>query len=121
MNITVNDVMYVVLTVIIPFLTAVLARYIQAKTNGTLYADAMAAIIGAVDTVQQTYVGALKEAGKFDAEAQEEARKRAVDTAIKNMSEASVKYLNKLCGSAEEFVLSKIEACVIENKHGEAK
>lgn len=118
MTITANELMYVVLTVVIPFLASVIFRYVKIRTDGTLYESAMDAIIDAVNAVQQTYVGSLKETGKFDADAQEEARKRAIDIAVKTMSEACVKYLNKICGSAEDFIRDKLESCVALNKRG---
>lgn len=118
MTITANDVMYVVLTVVIPFLSAVAIQYLRTRTNGTLYEAAMDAVIDAVNTVQQTYVESLKQAGKFDAAAQEEARKKAIDIAMATMSDACVKYLNKICGSAEDFIRDKLEACVATNKRG---
>lgn len=121
MDITINDVLYVVLTICVPFLVAQLSAFIKAKTAGTLYEDAMSAIVDAVASVQQTYVQALKEAGTFDAAAQEVARKRAVEIALSTMSEAAIKYLNKVCGSAEDFIMSKLEAAVLEQKGGVAK
>lgn len=112
MTVTTNDVLYVVLTVCLPFLIGTACQYIRQRYRGTLHQEAVDAVLDAVQNTNQTYVDTLKDMGKFDAEAQEIARQKTVALAIETMSNAAVKYLNKLCGSAEEFVLAKLEAVV---------
>lgn len=118
MNITVNEVMYAVLTICLPFLVRTVCQYFSAKYRDTVYNDAVQAVVDAVGAVNQTYTNTLKEQGKFDAAAQEVARSRAVEIALATMSDAAVKYCNKLCGSAEKFILDKLESVIDANKRG---
>lgn len=115
---TINDVLYSVLTICIPFLTGVVIRYVKARYEGTLYEEAMDAILDAVDATQQTYVETLKKAGKFDADAQAEARQKAVEYALSTMSQSAIEYINKISGDVEKFIFAKIEARVAQNKIG---
>lgn len=118
MNITINDVLYVVLTVCVPFLVSTVCRYISQKYKGSLYEEAVEAVLDAVQNTNQTYVNELKAAGTFDEAAQAAARQKTIDLALKTMSAVTIKYLNQLCGSAEEFILAKLEASIALDKKG---
>ena len=110
MNITTNDVLYAVLTVCLPYMLKLLTEYIRLRTADTRYAQAVEAVADAVCAVNQTYVDKLKEAGEFTEKAQETARRLAVQTAIRFMSDATQKYINQNCGDLEAFIISQIEA-----------
>ena len=92
-----KELFFAVITAAVPVLTAyivVLIRKvgenaaantesIQAKTYITEAAEAIAAAVAATN---QTYVDALKNAGKFDAEAQKEAAQKALTACLMSIS-----------------------------------
>ena len=55
-------------------------------------------VADAVEAKFQTYVDALKEAGSFDAEAQQKALKEAVEACIETLSAGAKKYIEKASG-----------------------
>ena len=55
-------------------------------------------VADAVEAKFQTYVDALKEAGSFDAEAQQKALKEAVEACIATLSAGAKKYIEKASG-----------------------
>lgn len=117
-------------TVIIPLLIALVGyavKWINAKANEikanakdqkvqkyiTLLNDT---IVSAVIAVNQTYVDALKEKNAFDVEAQKEAFNRVYETIIATMTEEADKYLSEAIGDLDEYITTKIEEAVKENK-----
>jgi len=73
-------------------------------------------IVSAVIAVNQTYVDALKEKNAFTKEAQEEAFKRVYETIIVTMTEEADRYLSEAIGDLDEYIKTKIEEAVKENK-----
>ena len=61
-----NDILYVVLTVVVPVVAVYLRQLIMTKINGTKYERAVEAVLDAVEYVQQTFVDSLKKSGNFD-------------------------------------------------------
>ena len=110
MNITINDVLYVVLTVCLPYALKLFLDYITIRSAETKYAQAVKAVTDAVSATNQTYVDALKKAGKFDKQSQEIARQMAVRTATTLMSDTTKAFLNKNCGDLEQWIFAEIEA-----------
>ena len=66
----------------------------------------------AVIATNQTYVEALKKAGKFDGAAQAEAFKKTYETVMKLLTEEAKAYLTTLVGDLEADIQNKIEAQV---------
>ena len=66
----------------------------------------------AVIATNQTYVEALKKAGKFDGAAQAEAFKKTYETVMKLLTEEAKTYLTTLVGDLEADIQNKIEAQV---------
>nr|DAI55746.1 MAG TPA: holin [Caudoviricetes sp.] len=113
------DILYIVIIAVIPYLLKVVCGLLNAKADDSRYANAVKAITAAVLNVNQTYVESLKKAGSFTPEAQEEARQKAIEFAIESMSAETVKYLDKVCGSAEEWCRKQLEAVIASLKRGD--
>ena len=67
-------------------------------------------IIDCVLSTTQTYVEALKKAGKFDAEAQKIAFTKTYTNVMAILSKDAKKYLEETIGDLETYVYNKIEA-----------
>lgn len=74
------------------------------------------AISDAVAATSQTYVDALKQAGKFTKEAQEEAAKKALTACLASISPAAQKFIEAAYGDITEYLTNKIEAEVRKQK-----
>lgn len=106
-----------VVTSAVPVLTAYAIGYIrQAGQRAQASTDA---ISDAVEATSQTYVDALKKAGKFDAEAQAEAARRALTACIASISPAANAFIKSVYGDVEAYLKNKIEAEVRKQKKEE--
>ena len=108
-----KELFFAVITAAVPVLTAyivVLIRKvgenaaantesIQAKTYIT---EATEAIAAAVAATNQTYVDALKNAGKFDAEAQKETAQKALTACLMSISPAAQELIERAYGDIRE-------------------
>ena len=65
-----------------------------------------------VVATNQTYVWALKQQGKFDRDAQEEALKITRDAVMGILTEEAKEYLNEFYGDLTAYVIARIEATV---------
>ena len=65
----------------------------------------------------QTYVSALKQAGKFDVEAQQIAFKKTYEAVMSILTEDALEYLNQGISDLEAYVNAKIESEVVLTKH----
>lgn len=117
-----------VVTAAVPVLTTYAVGYIrrageraQANTDDIkvqgYIREITDAITDAVSTTSQTYVDALKHSGKFDAEAQEEAAKRALTACIASISPAANAFIKSAYGDLEAYLKNKIEAEVRKQKN----
>ena len=122
-----QDAFLAVLTAAVPVLTAyliVLIRKVGDKaaadaTNVTLkayIAEATQAITAAVAFTNQTYVDSLKNAGKFDVDAQKEAAQRALEACLASISPAARSFIEAAYGDIREYLKNRIEAEVREQK-----
>ena len=69
-----------------------------------------------VIATNQTYVEALKAAGKFDAEAQKTAFNMTKNAVMAILSDEAKKYLETAVGDLNEYITQQIEAAVNVNK-----
>lgn len=74
------------------------------------------AISDAVAATSQTYVDALKQAGKFDLSAQKEAAQKALTACIAAISPAAQEFIEDAYGDLKEYLSTKIEAEVRKQK-----
>lgn len=110
-------------SIIIPLLAwgvKSLVDWLKSKTDNALiekYIDfASGAVDIAVKETTQTYVDSLKKQGKFDAEAQKEAFNKTFNTAKNLLTEMSVDAIEIVYGDVDEWLKSKIESTIAENK-----
>lgn len=122
----INNVLYTVLTAIMPVIAVFAVNFIKAKIKESniieeatknevlsgLVKDALADVMDAVLYVNQVYTDSLKLAGKFDKAAQEEAFNRAYVEAVNMISDESKKTIEKLYGSFDKWLKLKIESSV---------
>ena len=72
--------------------------------------EAAEAIAAAVDATNQTYVDALKGAGKFDVEAQKQAAQKALAACLQSISPAAQRFIESPYGDIREYLTNRIEA-----------
>lgn len=117
----------VIITAAVPVLTTYAVGYIkkiketaQAETDDIKkkgYIEEIAtAISDAVAATSQTYVDALKQNGKFTAEAQAEAARRALNACIASLAPDTAKFIETVYGDLKEYLSNKIEAEVKKQK-----
>lgn len=111
-NITINDVLYTLLTVALPLVLRYVFQLISAKYADSKYSAAMNAIFSAVEYVNQTFVDSLKKSGCFDSVAQEAALKQAKDAALEVMDASTKKWLEKTFVNMDEWLTVQIESAV---------
>lgn len=87
---------------------------VKAKTYIMEAAEAIAAAVAATN---QTYVDALKNAGKFDAEAQKQAAKKALAACLQSISPAAQEFIERAYGDIREYLTTRIEAEVRKQKN----
>ena len=125
-----QDFFLAVVTAAVPVLTAYLVVFIRkagdsAAANAesiklkTCITEATEAIAAAVAATNQTYVDSLKNAGKFDAEAQREAAQKALEACLASISPAAQSFIETAYGDIREYLTTRIEAEVRRQK-GEA-
>ena len=122
-----KDIFLAVLTAAVPMLTAYLVVFIRkagdsaaantesvkAKTYITEVAEAIAAAVAATN---QTYVDSLKNAGKFDWDAQKEAARKALEACLASISPAAQSFIEAAYGDIREYLKTRIEAEVRAQK-----
>ena len=112
---------------ILGVLTAFFVKWVNAKsaeinanvdnTVHTKYMNMLTeTITNCVIATNQTYVETLKNAGKFDAEAQKEAFKRTSEAVMSILNQDAVEYLSSAVGDLKAYINKKIEAEVNLNK-----
>lgn len=115
-------VLSVIATVITAVLVPSLTSLIKSKTNDQKMKTAIDAVSNAVnlavDYVEQTMVTQLKKDGKWNAESQEKALKKATDIAISQLTDSAYLYLLNNHKDIEETIIKYIEAN-IQNKKKE--
>ena len=122
-----KDIFMAVVTAAVPVLTAYIVvcirkvgdnaaantESVKAKTYITEAAEAIAAAVAATN---QTYVDTLKNAGKFDADAQKEAAQKALAACLLSISPAAQRFIESAYGDIREYLTTSIEAEVRKQK-----
>ena len=122
-----QNIFLAVVTAAVPMLTAYLIVFIRkagdsaaANTESiklkTYITEATEAITNAVAATNQTYVDSLKNAGKFDADAQREAAKKALEACLASISPAAQSFIEAAYGDIKEYLATRIEAEVRKQK-----
>lgn len=108
-------------------LTGYLVQWIRAKTaeatekNQKDVFDKYIAMLGetiakCVSATNQTYVDALKKAGKFDAEAQKHAFEMTLNAVMNVLGKDAIEYLTAIYGDLTSYLTTLIEAEVKAQK-----
>lgn len=122
-----HELLYVIIVIVIPLLIKYVVAYLNVKTkeyadqlsNDTLrkyVEDANDIIATIVLSVSQTYVDVMKKAGKFTPEAQETAKKMAVEQAKQMISQASRNAIITMYNDFDNYINNQIEALVRATK-----
>lgn len=117
-HITINDILYVLLTMALPLVLRYAYQLASAKLAETKYADAVASVYAAVDYVNQTFVDGLKAEGYFDQEAAMQAFRMAKDAALQCMKDSTYKWLEKTYADLDTWLEVQIESAVNSAKKG---
>lgn len=123
-----KEIFMVVLAAAVPVLTAYTVVFIRkagdnAAANAesvkakTYITEATEAIATAVAATNQTFVDALKNAGKFDKDAQKEAAQKALEACLASISPAAQKFIEAAYGDIREYLTTRIEAEVRKQKN----
>lgn len=115
-NITINDILYTVLTFAIPLILRFVFQYFSAKYADSKYATAMNCVFNAVEYVNQTFVDTLKQHGNFDEQAQIDAMNKAKDAALEIMDTSTRYWLEKSFVDLDEWLSIQIESAVKASK-----
>lgn len=121
------DLVLAVIAAAVPVLTAHAVAYIKkAKEKAVVSTDNTKvqgyiteisdAVANAVAATSQTYVDALKKAGAFSKEAQEEAAEKALSACLTSISPAAVDFINEVYDDLRGYLSTKIEAEVRRQK-----
>ena len=119
MEITLNEVLYTLITCALMIVVRFGVQLIRTKTAEIKNAEVQQMIDNIGDIVimvSQTFVDSLKESGNFDKEAQAKAFNMAKTAALNGMSDSMKKYIDKYCGGLNEWLRIQIEAWVKKNK-----
>lgn len=119
MEITLNEVLYTLITCALMIVVRFGVQLIRTKTAEIKNAEVQQMIDNIGDIVimvSQTFVDSLKESGNFDKEAQAKAFDMAKTAALNGMSDSMKKYIDKYCGGLDEWLRIQIEAWVKKNK-----
>ena len=122
-----TDIFEVCVLPLLGVLTMYIVKFIQVKSaeiTGKVdndladkYINMLAVTIeNCVVATNQTYVEALKAAGKFDAEAQKTAFNMTKNAVMVILSDEAKKYLESAVGDLNEYITQQIEAAVNVNK-----
>ena len=111
-NITINDILYVILTAAVPLVLRYIYQIVSAKVADTEYEKAVSAVFAAVEYVNQTFVDSLKQSGSFDQEAQKHAFNMAKEAALTSMEAATKKWLEKSFMDLDAWMTVQIESAV---------
>lgn len=123
-----KELFFVVITAAVPVLTAytvVLVRKVgdnvaanaESTKAKTYITEATEAIAAAVAATNQTYVDALKNAGKFDGDAQKAAAEKALTACLASISPAAQRFIEAAYGDIREYLTTRIEAEVRKQKN----
>lgn len=122
-----SDIFEVCVLPLLGVLTMYIVKFIQVKSTEITnkvdndlvdkYVAMLAVTIeNCVIATNQTYVESLKQAGKFDSEAQKTAFNMTKNAVMAILSDEAKKYLENAVGDLNEYITQQIEAAVNVNK-----
>lgn len=110
-----------VLTGLATWLTAFIVGWLNQKIKDKKIArwatEITQIIMAAVKAVFQEFVETLKKNGKFDEAAQKEAKERAYNIIVSQLSEELKAYITENFGDMKEYLMNQIEAMIYQLKN----
>jgi len=110
----------VVVTGLVSWLTATGISFLNQKIKDKKIArwssEIYQIIMNAVQAVFQTFVDVMKKEGKFDENAQKEAKERAYKIVTSQLTEELKQYITDNFGDIKEYVMNQIEAMIYQLK-----
>ena len=107
-------------TGLISWLTIVITNFFNSKIKDKKMAkiatDITVIITNAVQTVFQTFVDVMKKAGTFNAEAQAEAKERALTIINSQLTPELKDYISSNFGDVQEYLKNRIESIIYSLK-----
>lgn len=106
-----------VISVGIPYLFTLLRKKVKDEKIARIISRVENIVRKTVTLINQTYVDALKEAGKFDKEAQKAAFDMCKERVLAMLNEESIKAIAETFGDFDEWIRTLIEAFVRDEKY----
>ena len=99
------------------FVVGLLNQKIKDKKLARWSSELFQIIMNAVQTVFQEFVDTMKKNGKFDEAAQKEAKERAYNIIITQLTPELGKYIEENFGDMKEYIMNCIEATIYQLKN----
>lgn len=103
------------------WLTTLLVNFLNQKIKDKKIArwstDLFQIVMSAVQTVFQEFVDTMKKNGKFDEAAQKEAKERAYNIIINQLTPELQNYIKENFGDMKDYIMNQIEAMVYQLKN----
>ena len=103
------------------WLTALLVDFLNQKIKDKKIArwstDLFQIVMSAGQTVFQEFVDTMKKNGKFDEAAQKEAKERAYNIIINQLTPELQNYIKENFGDMKDYIMNQIEAMVYQLKN----
>lgn len=105
------------LSLLTTYVIGLLNQKIKDKKVARWTSELFQIVMNAVQTVFQEFVDVLKKSGKFDKQAQEEAKKRAYDIIVSQLTPELIKFIEENYGDMQSYLMNKIEAMIYQLKN----
>lgn len=106
----------IITSVLLPIVVKLITAKIKNEKLKYVVEDISNCVITSVNYTNQTYVEALKAAGKFDANAQKEAKMQAINYTFEQLTESSKRILSSEGIDLQGMIEKQIEAKIAESK-----
>lgn len=98
------------------FVVGLLNQKIKDKKLARWSSELFTIIMNAVQTVFQSFVDTMKKAGKFDESAQKEAKEKAYNIIVSQLTPELKKYIQDTFGDMKEYLMNQIESMIYNLK-----
>lgn len=106
----------IITSVLLPIVVKLITAKVKNEKLKYVVEDISNCVITSINYTNQTYVEALKAAGKFDANAQKEAKIQAINYTLEQLTESSKRILSSEGIDLQGMIEKQIEAKIAESK-----
>lgn len=110
----------IIVTGLMTWLVSVITNFFNKKIKNNQAAkwasDITNIVFNAVTNIFQTYVEALKKEGKFDKQAQDEAKQKAYNIIMTQLTPELQEYIQNNFGDMKEYIMNLIESVIYQLK-----